>query len=88
VTRVRVDVTEEDIASGIKKDCCKCPIARAVSRTLGWPLVTASEHGINASTCDWHVRNKTSHWCLRFMARFDDGLLVLPFTFHLEIDWL
>ena len=32
---VEVKLTREDIEMGVKRDCCKCPTARAIARTLG-----------------------------------------------------
>ena len=77
---IRVEVTEEDIAKGEKKDHCYCPLALAFKRAgLKDPIVenyTAEHAGglieLPLEACD-------------FVHDFDLGRPVEPFTFTVEL---
>jgi hypothetical protein len=86
---VRVEVTAEDIASGVRKDCSCCPVAIALGRALaldgrhvavGWEGATiqaspdAEEHTVK-------FEDAVGQW----MRRFDQGCQVEPFAFDLNV---
>ena len=79
-----IEVTQADINSGLKVDCLRCPIARAMTRTLTTPC--------NVGCCGWG----TTDWVDRkwpvacrsqiidFIQAFDNGNPVKPFTFKIR----
>ena len=88
---IHVEVTQEDIASGVTFDCSKCPIARASTRALriaGVPAeIDAAYLGITVrATRDLRKHTiSTPTRVSRWMRDFDLGKPVQPFAFDLEI---
>lgn len=81
---VQIDVTEADIASGIRGICRLCPIAHAMVRTLG-----DGEAVIGNTRWLWNGhRGDLPNSVTRFIERFDDfgAHFVKPFSFTVEID--
>jgi len=84
--RVVVKVTAEDIAHGVKNDCERCPIARALWRAI--PGASPVVGGVSAS---WHdgagswVRVTLPASARGFVSDFDGRLPVAPFSFPLDI---
>lgn len=81
-----VEVTQEDINMGVKKDCHRCPIARAISRTLG--TIPDNISVIPNSVDIFHPKFLTSYFpdSVRvFIQNYDHNKsLVRPFEFELE----
>lgn len=82
--KVTVDVTAEDIAEGSPNFCQFCPIARAIKRVVrGFVSVSVKTtlvfFGEAATPADLP---KTA---VDFIANFDAGAKVTPFSFELDI---
>jgi hypothetical protein len=86
---IEIEVTEADIKAGVPADSERCPIARAIARTLGIVSVSVDD-GISLID-GWGYR--TPPKATTFIHRFDDGHSVKPahFTFQLaeseEEEW-
>ena len=88
---IHVEVTQDDIASGVTFDCSKCPIARAGTRALRiagacvefdaayMGITLRATHDLRKHTISTPPR--VSRW----MRDFDLGKDVKPFAFMLEI---
>ena len=81
-TRIKVDVTQEDIDHGVQSDCRKCPVARAISRALGFQVEAYSTIGIWLSDSD---KVPTPAIASAFIRQFDEFKPVSPFSFDLEV---
>jgi hypothetical protein len=80
-----IHVTQEDIDKGIRGDCKRCPVARAIEREL--PSASDIEvHGyIIAFWYDGeYIQIKGSGELARFVYEFDDGKKLKPFEFTLD----
>ena len=81
---MKIEVTQEDIANGIKNSCINCPVARALNRVgfrnanvgynKGW-----EHYGLSMKF--FRVPKELSS----FIDKFDRGLPVEPASF--EITW-
>ena len=75
---MRIEVTADDIAKGMKSNCYQCPIALAIRRVTGdvfvgrWIVVNGKRFDKIKSVSE-------------FIANFDDGRPVEPFSFHLPL---
>ena len=88
---ITVEVTQEDIDHGVKGNCVKCPIAKAIGRAAGNTdcgvgitrahLYSGHERGLISFKLPIEAQN--------FIERFDDGFEVQPFSFDImeEIPW-
>jgi hypothetical protein len=78
-----VKVTQEDIDSGRPRVPMQCPVALAVSRSLGGSgFVIAGPRSI-------HINRGsliTPPEARKFMRRFDDGAPIEPFEFTIDTD--
>lgn len=85
---MRIQVTIDDIAKGVKGVSESCPVALAIKRQLNPEGVT-----VGAWNIDWYQSGK-GYWAKlpkdskvhRFITDFDRGDLVDPFEFELIID--
>lgn len=84
--KIKIDVTEADIASGERGSACDCPIAIAIRRATGcsrvyvsydWPRFTFA-----GKIYDISFENTKAY---DFVSAFDNGHLVQPFSFELTI---
>lgn len=81
---VRIDVTAEDIAHGVRGECDSCPIALAIERTLGVvPLVNRFDVALDG--CDDDNAIDLPSEATFFIEDFDMGLTPEPFAFDLEV---
>jgi len=87
---LKLEITEQDILDGIKKNSACCPIALAVKRAFpDWQEVEVSDDGIKVLdgfnttwlTGDDHIDNLVS-----FMDRFDNSRTVGPFTVEVTFE--
>lgn len=84
-TTVEIEVTQEDINSGIRKSCIDCPIALAVKRKF--PNLKVWIGGINESL------SLNTFWiplpenAKRFIREFDIGALVIRTLIPSEEMW-
>jgi len=81
---IKVDITQFDIDDGVREDEHHCPISVAIRRTLKPFLVDVSGDVVDLQYGDGRYENWTlSEEGRMFVARFDDGLPVAPFTLEL-----
>lgn len=80
---MRIQVTAEDIAMGIRCAVRLCPVARAFQRATGHTDITVS------SVAVWHDTGLSlvllcslPYEAVRFVAAFDIGDSVCPFEFE------
>ena len=86
---VRIEVTAEDIAAGLRNNACQCPVARAAqracnvesSRKLG---VFRRKGGLALETWDTDGPQLPKD-VVEWVYRFDGGLPCEPFSFELEL---
>jgi len=81
-----IEVTADDIAKGAKCECMWCPIAYAARRALGWPDRPSRGLEVIGGGDGVIVVPGEGKWLLpreasTFIARFDTGQPVAPFTF-------
>jgi len=76
-----IDVTQSDIAKGVRGNSYHCPISRAVRRATGKRIVYASPVSIIVGA------RRLEYWtpwkAALFMQLFDDQKPVKPFMFEL-----
>ena len=81
---MKIEVTPDDIAHGLMRSTSRCPIALAVQRTTGESAlvyttsVVLSPNGANR-------RRIWTKEIIDFIAAFDFGREVKPFSFELDI---
>jgi hypothetical protein len=79
VIYLTVNVTAEDIRNGVREASRRCPIARAINRTLN------VEDGVEV--CEFHIQTDDDTMfsmpaeATRFVEDFDHGKPVEPFEF-------
>jgi len=80
MSRVRIDVTQEDIANGEQTAPWSCPVGQAITRCYG-------PHGGVVAT-DVKIKHMVvllPYEATRFIRDFDNGRPVKPFSFMLEL---
>jgi len=86
---VRVEVTAELIAAGIRKSCFECPLALAAMRALGGEFAYITTKGccvdFPEGSAPERVRFRLPELAVDFMRAFDGGHNVEPFSFEIEI---
>jgi hypothetical protein len=89
--KITFQVTQEDIAAGLMRDCEHCPIANAMKRKFPNALdVTASDDELylrlpgGRSYDAQRLLARTPAPAVNFISRFDEGLAVEPFEFEVE----
>lgn len=80
--KVKVRVTAEDIASGVRGLACLCPVALAVKRATGTEYVSVGVLSIQIGELE--ILRGIGR-ALKFARSFDLGEAVGPFTFTLDI---
>jgi hypothetical protein len=78
---MRIEVTQEDIDRGIPFSHTSCPIACAVQRTFGQPCWVYTHRMAVFTGLPDVSRYALSGECVDFIARFDAGKKVEPFSF-------
>jgi hypothetical protein len=83
--KVTINVTQEDIDKGEKLNCSACPIGLALARA-GFPVTSVMWFtvGDKTSILDY-VSTLERHPINQFMADFDGGCEVKPFSFVLDL---
>lgn len=85
--RIRITVTEEDIARGKRESCTGCPIGRAAKRALGRDFAPE----VNPMTLDVLLKGAlvAYAWLPKraqdFIADFDIKVPVKPFSFTVHL---
>lgn len=85
--KIVVEVTEDDIRNGVKKNCNKCPIALALHRaipTAKWVEVAGDflAWGNGEDIYEVDCSDISEVW--DFIADFDWGISVSPITFAIN----
>ena len=84
---MQIVVTAENIAQGWRRKESRCPIALAIKRDLGSVDVLVHECDARISCAQtkyyWQTFDLPQE-CVDFIALFDAGKPVAPFTFDLE----
>ena len=71
--KIVIDVTQEDINKGIKEDASKCPIARALKRTIkGIKDIEITGDTGSFMLQDQQYQFKSTKTMDRFIEKFDD----------------
>ena len=89
--RVTVEVTAEDIAKGLRRNACGCPVALAAQRAC--PVFEGKLRVIRIGMTFGIGTRGINDVILPddaadFVRSFDDGRPVKPFTFTVELDTL
>jgi hypothetical protein len=81
---MRIEVTEQDIAAGRRRQPSACPIALAVKRAYAVERASVAEYDIIVTRwCDRQFKWRTPTPAASFIERFDKGEKVEPFSFEL-----
>lgn len=87
---MRIEVTQEDIDTGVARDCRACPVALAVRRATGQSarvVVNADEIILRDSTTGLLLGwIKMPPDVAKFVADFDRGRPVSPISSELNFD--
>ena len=86
--KLTLEVTQQDILEGIRKDAACCPIARAVKRAFPtWQKVEVTDDGIRVLD-EFNTRWFTGEIEIAtdFMEFFDLGYPVSPFTLEVTFE--
>ncbi len=81
---LNIDVTQEDIRQGGRRDTSNCPIAHALSRRLKGAAVNVCFERIVAHSEQAHYEFYCSRDIEQFMTDFDEARPVRPSRFTLE----
>lgn len=81
-----IQVTQEDINTGMQDVCQHCPIALAIKRALKAELVSVYNFSIHVfiSNSEMSYKYRVTDAIYSFIERFDEGVKVEPFSFNLE----
>lgn len=83
-----INVTRKDIADGVRSDCQKCPISKAINRVLnsGFKaevfLFETEFYDANENKIDAVLNPDPAR---EFIVRFDNKDKLKPFSFEMEI---
>ena len=77
-----IEVTQEDIDRGVRKESCQCPIALALQRCTGYLWAAGPLEACRIGVADSDVEFPRD--AKRFIRNFDDGLPVQPFSFEYD----
>jgi hypothetical protein len=80
---IKVIVSQEDIAKGVKRDPDNCPIACAIKR-MGYTDVSVAALGVYFWSGDTYYSLALPQEATIFITRFDKDFSVAPFSFNLE----
>ena len=85
---MKIRVTTEDIAKGVKGDQWQCAIALAVKRVADASYIEVLNHNVWLQNRDpngyaRNVRYPLPEVAVKFIERFDAELVVEPFEFEL-----
>jgi hypothetical protein len=83
VTKFVIDVTATDISQGRRGSAYDCPVALAMSRALGLPVLVTGFYFVVLGTSRF-VRFDIPRVSL-FTFDFDDGRPVQPFSFTVQV---
>lgn len=81
-----LNVTEEHIQKGVRRDICSCPIAKALW-SQGWKHANVQPYGASVTRdyqCFW-IPFQSDSAIAAFVLAFDKGQPVEPQSFTLEV---
>lgn len=81
---MNIHVTQEHICEGCRRNCERCPIARAISEALGEPVNIGTEFWWRPKEGYRRMRVLPLEAC-EFIRAFDTHQPVKPFTFNLDL---
>lgn len=82
---VQVDVTADDIAHGVRKDCDHCPIARAITRALpGYTVEVSRTYAFACKGQEPGLYADLPGQATKFISQFDAERAVKPLSFELD----
>ena len=84
MTRVRVSVTAEDIAQGKPYVCWGCPVAIAMTRTLGYPVAVDEWRWFMEEGSVRRLHGLPDA-VQAFVKAYDQQQPVAPFSFTVEV---
>ena len=78
-----IEVTQNDIDNGKRRDCYRCPIAHAINRAMGTHLAA----DVQETVVELPGREEAClpDQAISFIEDFDAKIAVQPFTFELPI---
>lgn len=79
---MKIEVTQEDIKNGHRRDAYRCPVALASKRATGFS-VRATQVDITIEHDHNHRKFRTPLEVGRFIHEYDQALPVHPITFEL-----
>lgn len=84
--KIKIEVTQKDIDSGVESDVEACPVWRGVRRVVKRGMRVLVDHiSIDLRINGMWEELFTPQRAINFMKRFDDGRAVKPFSFDLDI---
>ena len=86
--KIKVEVTQEDIAKGVRADCDFCPVALALRRATGWIWAVRKMRAERFSYFVFvpHLVVALPHVVETFIDTFDKSGEGSPFSFELELN--
>ena len=78
-----IEVSREDIELGEPMVADRCPLSRALQRSLNVPKVYVH---LNTWSTDGYDRRNLPAEAIDFLNRFDFGCCVSPFTFEVDYE--
>ncbi len=82
---MKIEVTQEDIDSGVRADCRRCPIALSVKRATGCKYVGVTNFNLFADYGWREIHIPLPSDALDFVHNFDEGRPVKPAQFEMEL---
>jgi hypothetical protein len=82
VNKYLIDVTQEDIDVGVRYQCDKCPLSRAMSRALCESKIMVGAYTFSIGLgVDFVLPDIAVHW----RRAFDEGKVMDPISFELQL---
>lgn len=80
---LKVQVTQEDIDTGIKGSSCRCPIAKALFRATNKIHLVACDYILDFLDRRWYPEPADEYKMKDFIENFDKGFKVSPMELNL-----
>ena len=84
--KLLIEVNQNDIDNGVQGVSCKCPVARAIKRTMRIKGVEVNADYILLKSGKTSIECAVPASVMRFINIFDEGAKVKPFKFNLNIE--
>jgi hypothetical protein len=88
ITKRTVELTQEDIANGVRENCKRCPGALAIQRAFPELkyLSVRLDHIFYSTADKWPLRVCPPFPLRTFIRIYDSGGNAVPCSFELELD--